>query len=123
MDTEARGILATGDYRLLRFTSGQKLDTIKREMDDLFNEVRTGTLDDTEEWKVFEEAFNSYWASINHPDAPDWNVKRDRMLDAADGLEEQALTEREQNDVKADDLGALRASASLHSPAPRSWSA
>jgi len=107
MDTEARAVLASGGDRLVHFASGQKLDRVKKEMDELFNEVRLGTLDDTEEWKIFEDAFNSYWESVKHPDTPDWNIKRDKMVKAVESLEERAFHERDENDLKATDLGAL----------------
>ncbi|HKG21195.1 MAG TPA: ATP-binding protein [Blastocatellia bacterium] len=107
MNTEARMILATLQNPLLHFPTENKLNTAKRQMDSIISDVRLGTLDETEEWKSFEAAYKDYWSSLNNPDAPDWSAKRDKMLEAANLLEDYAVEERSRNDIKADNLGGL----------------
>ncbi|HVF89319.1 MAG TPA: ATP-binding protein [Blastocatellia bacterium] len=107
MDTEARMILATLQNPLLHFPTENKLNTVKRQMDSIISDLRLGTLDDTEEWKSFEAAYNDYLSALSNPDAPDWSAKRDRMIETANLLEDYALEERSGNDMKADDLGRL----------------
>ncbi|HYP26881.1 MAG TPA: ATP-binding protein [Blastocatellia bacterium] len=107
MDTEARTLIGLGQSRLLHIATQSKLNTARRDMEALIKDARSSTLDDTEQWKNFEDAYDRYWKAITQPDAPDWSDLRDNMVQAAKGLEEFALEERSQNDVRADDLSKL----------------
>ncbi len=107
MAAEARAASDAGQNRLLRFPAQQRLKQLKVEMDRYIEEGRKSSMASTEEWKDFEQAFNTYWNAINSDRPIDWFEERKRVADAIDRMEEWTRLEREEDDRKGQALSRV----------------
>jgi PAS domain S-box-containing protein len=107
MAAEARAASNAGQNRLLRFPAQQRLKQLKAEMDEYIEVGRKSSMASTEEWKDFEQAFQTYWAEINSDQPIDWFTERSRVSQAIDRMEEWTTLEREENDRKGQALSRV----------------
>lgn len=98
MAAEARAASDVGQNRLLRFPAQQRLRLLKIEMDEYIEDGRKTSMASTEEWKNFEQAFQTYWNAINSDQTIDWFEERKRVAESIDRMEEWTRLEREEND-------------------------
>lgn len=105
---EARTAVATKSNVLLGFSSRQRLNQLKKEMDSRVAEGRGSSLADWDEWQGFEAATRDFWAGMEATDATDrtWYEKRQRMTDALDDLDRAVDKERVESDDKAHQMSA-----------------
>jgi PAS domain S-box-containing protein len=96
----ARTALAYPESSLISFSARQSLKTLKVEMDERIKNGRLTSLSDTEQWREFEAAFETYWAKINSKEAIDWLAERGRMTGAIAELEHYVRAELEENDKR-----------------------
>ena len=94
----ARTALANQESSLISLTARRDLKTLKAEMDERIKNGRLTSLSDTEQWREFETAFETYWAKINSKEAIDWLAERGRMTGAIAELEHYVRAELEEND-------------------------
>ncbi|HST20271.1 MAG TPA: ATP-binding protein [Blastocatellia bacterium] len=96
----ARTALAYPESSLISFSARQSLKTLKVEMDERIRNGRLTSLSDTEQWREFETAFETYWAKINSKEAIDWLAEREQMTGAIAKLEHYVRAELEENDKR-----------------------
>ena len=104
---EARAATDAGQNSLLRFPAQQRLKVLKAEMDQYIEEGRKSSMASTEEWKNFEQAFQTYWQEINSAQPIDWFEERKRVSKAIDDMEEWTRLEREEDDKKGQALSRV----------------
>ena len=107
MAAEARAASAAGQNTLLRFPAEQRLKVLKAEMDGYIEEGRRSSMASTEEWKAFEQAFQTYWNAINSDQPIDWFKERKQVSEAIDRMEEWTRLEREEDDRKGQALSSV----------------
>lgn len=106
---EARSVLANRETSLLRFPAEQRLNLLKKKMDEHIEVGRKTPLARTDEWKQFESAFDEYWTALSRHDAilqsgagddgdKLWGEKRDQVARAIFNLEQ--YTGREMDEEK-----------------------
>ena len=101
MAAEARAASDSGQNWLLRYPAQQRLKQVKGEIDDYIVEGRKTGMASTQEWRDLEQAFQTYWSTINSNQPVDWFEQRKQISDAIGRMEEWTTAEREGNDQKA----------------------
>lgn len=103
---EARNAAANESNFLLGFPARQRLNDLKKEMDQEVENARATSLVGTEEWKQFDTAYQNFWTAMRAagPASNEWHDKRDEMLRALKKLDEFVDRERVENDVKAHEM-------------------
>jgi PAS domain S-box-containing protein len=107
MAPEVRAEIGTkGHDSLLYFPAVEHLRELKREMDALFDEGQKSSLGSLAEFRELHSAFKDFWAAVNSDDplAQGWDVKRDRMDQLIQRLEDYTGKERELTEQEGVDL-------------------
>lgn len=105
---EARALAGLSENRLLGFTAKQRLNDLKREMDQEVTNARASSLVDWDEWQAFEAAYKDFWISIESKGGVDdqWHERLDRLKSSLQELDHAADRERAQNDRRAHQMSA-----------------
>jgi PAS domain S-box-containing protein len=88
---------------LMAFPARQHLNDLKKEMGREVEQGRASSLVNSQEWREFEGAYNTFWDAMQKPGlgSDDWHDERDRMSQAVNKLEQLVDREREENNSKA----------------------
>ena len=99
----AQTVAANQSNQLMQFPARQQLNELRREMEREVEQARNSSLVDSEEWKLFEAAYNGFWDAMQKPGptGEEWHDERDRMSNEVKKLEKLVDKERELNNLTA----------------------
>jgi signal transduction histidine kinase len=99
----AQTVAANQSNDRMEFPARQHLNDLRREMDQEVEQARNSSLVESEEWREFESAYNTFWDAMQKPGPTgnEWHDERDRMRDGVKRLEKLVDREREANNLSA----------------------
>jgi two-component system, sporulation sensor kinase E len=107
IETEARTLVGKGPDGLLGTAARLRLRELKQEMDREIDDGRRSSLVDNEEWQQFETTSAKFWEAMDNAGAGSdaWHRERTNLTAAAGKIRDLTEREREQNNLKARQMG------------------